>query len=76
MHKVKTDTAAALFVLKIQKLAHPYPIKFSKLNDIKPTSQSNRSKYRIYVQGPVLWNEFFIGSKKEIKHLSLLKNKV
>ena len=32
MHKVRNGTAPAVFVPKFQKLAHPYPTNFSKLN--------------------------------------------
>ena len=76
MHKVKTETAAAVFLPKIQKAAHPYTTNFSKLNYIKPTSQLSRSKYRTSVRSPALWNEFLTGSEKGIKNLSLLKSKV
>ena len=69
MHKVKTETAPAVFFPKFQKPAHQYPTNFSKLNYMK-TSQLSRSR------GPALWNEFLTGSEKEIKNLSLFKNKV
>ena len=55
MHKVKTETAPAIFLPKFQKPAHPYPTRFSKLNYIKPTFQLSRSKYRISVRGSALW---------------------
>ena len=67
---------SAAFLPKFQKLAHPYPTNFSKLNYIKPTSQLSRSKYRISVRGPTLWNEFLINSEIEIKNLSFFKSKV
>ena len=76
MHKIKTETAPAVFLPKFQKPAHPYPTNFSKLNYIKRTSQLSRSKYRISVIGLVLWNEFLTDSEKEIKNLSLFKSKV
>ena len=57
MHKVKTATAPAVFLPKFRKPAYPYPTNFSKLNYIKPPSQLRRSKYRISVRGPALWNE-------------------
>ena len=58
VHKVKTETAPTGFLPKFQKLAHPHPINFSKLNYIKLTSQLNRSKYRISVRVPAVCNEF------------------
>ena len=76
MHKVKTETAPAVFLPKFQKLAQPYPYNFSKLNYIKPTSQLSRSKYRISVRGPALWNELLTDSEKEIENLTLFKSKV
>ena len=32
MHKVKTETALAVFLPKFQKPAHPYSLNASKLN--------------------------------------------
>ena len=58
MHKVKTHTAPAVVLPKFQKPAYPYPTSFLKLNYIKPLSQLSKSKYRIFVRGPGLWNEF------------------
>ena len=56
MHKIKTETAPPVFLpnFKNQHIS----TNFSKLNYIKPTSQLSRSKYRISVRGPVIWNEF------------------
>ena len=76
MHKFKAETVPGVFLPKFQKQAHPYPTNFSKLNYIKPTSQLSRSKYRISVRGPDLWNEFLTDSEKEIENLSLFKSKV
>ena len=76
MHKVKIETVAVVFLPKFEKLAHPYPTNFSKLNYIKLTSQLSRSKYRISVRGPALWNEFLTDSEKEIENISLLKVKM
>ena len=78
MHKVKTETAPAVFLPKFQqqqkKTAHPYPTNFLKL--IYITSQLSRSKYRISVIGPTLWNKFLSESEKEIENHSLYKIKV
>ena len=43
MHKVKTETAPAVFLPKFQKPVHQYPANFWKLNYIKPASQLSRS---------------------------------
>ena len=51
MHKVKTEIVPAVFLPKFQK----------------PTSQLSRSKYRISVRGPALWNEFLTTNEKEIE---------
>ena len=76
MHKFKAETVPGVFLPTFQKPAHPYPTNFSKLNYIKPTCQLSRSKYRISVRGPDLWNEFLTDSEKEIENLSLFKSKV
>ena len=67
MHKVKTEIVPAVFLPKFQKPARQYPTNFSKLSYIKPTSQLSRSKYRISVRGPALWNEFLTTNEKEIE---------
>ena len=76
MHKVKNEAAPAVLLPKFQKPAHPYPTNFSKLNYLKLTSQLSRSKHRISVRSPALWNEFLTDSEKEIENLSLFKSKV
>ena len=76
MHKIRTETAPPVFLPKFQKPAHPYPTNFSNLNYIKPTSQLSRSKYRISIRGPALWNEFLTKNEKEIGNLLLFKSKV
>ena len=77
MHKVKTQTAPAAFPPKFKKPAHPYHTQLiSKLNYIKPTSQLSRSKYRIYVRGQALWDEFLTDVEKEMENLSLFKSKI
>ena len=54
MHKVRTKAAPAVILPNCQKLIHPYPTSFSKLNYIKPMSQLSRPKYRISVREPAL----------------------
>ena len=54
MYKTRNETAPAVFLPIFEKSAHPYPSNFSKLNYIKATSQSSRSKYRISVRSPAL----------------------
>ena len=53
-HKVKAETAPAVFLPKFHKPVHPYPTNSSKLNHIKPTSQLRRSTYGISLRGPAL----------------------
>ena len=76
MHKVRTETASAVFLPKIQKPAHPYPTNFWRLNYIKPMSQLSRSKYRISVRDPAFSNGFLTDSEKEIENLLPFKSKV
>ena len=76
MHKIRIETAPPVFLPKFQKPAHPYQTNFSNLNYIKPTSQLSRSKYRISIKGPALWNEFLTKNEKEIGNLLLFKSKI
>ena len=47
------------------------------LNYIEPTSQLSRSKYRISVRGPAIWNEFLTVFKRKVKFKLLsYENKV
>ena len=71
MHEIKSEPAPPVFLPKFQKRAHPYPTNFSKL----VFNQLSRSKYRIYVRGLALWNEFLTNSEKEIENLLLFKSK-
>ena len=78
MHKVKSETALAVFLPKIQRPSYPYPTNFSKLNFLKPTSQLSRSKNRISVRGTALWSECLTDSEKEIEskiQVTLMKTK-
>ena len=54
MHKVRTETAPAVFPPKFKNPAHPHPTNFSKLNYIKQKSQLCRSKYRISCNKSIL----------------------
>ena len=69
MHKVKTETIPAVFLLKFQKPTHSNPTNFLKLNCMKPTPQLSRSKDRISVIGPAFWNEFLTDSEKESENV-------
>ena len=63
-------------IFKISESAPAFPTNSSKLNYIIPKSKLSRSKYRIFVRGPALWNEFLTDSEKEIENLSLFKSKL
>ena len=77
MHKVKAESAPAVFLQKKKKkTAHKYLTNFSKMNYIKATYQLSRFKCRIFVRGPALWSGFLTDSEKEIENLSLFKSKV
>ena len=76
LHKVKAETAPAVFLPKFQNPTHPYPANFLKLNYIKPKSQLSRSKCRMSVRDPALWNEFLTNTEKEMKNLLFFENKV
>ena len=77
MHKVKTETAPAVFLPKFQqqqkKTAHPYPTNFLKL--IYITSQLSRSRYRISVIGQPFGMSFYQRVKRKWKIIHFLKLK-
>ena len=76
MHKIKTKTAPAIFLGKFNKVSHSYPTNFGLSNFTQPAVNLTRSKSRITVRGPKLWNDFLSKTEKELEQIILFKNKV
>ena len=56
MHRVENKTAPSIFLTKFCKPSHPYPTNFSAHNFLVPTLKLKKSRYRVSISGPLLWN--------------------
>ena len=57
MHRVENKTAPS----------HVYPTNFSTHNFLVPTFKLKKSKYRVSIRGPFLWNNIFTVAEKSKK---------
>ena len=64
MHRVKNKTAPSIFLTKFCKPSHVYPTYFSAHNFLVPTFKLKKSKYRVSVRGPLLWNNILTTAGK------------
>ena len=76
MHKINTKTAPYTFTQHFQRIVHKYPTKYSNSNYKKPKVKLAKTKFRISIRGPSIWNNFISKSEKEIKSLLLFKSRV
>ena len=56
MHQVNSSTVPTIFLNKFKKPTYNYPSNFARTNNSIPPFKSNKSKYRISIRGPTLWN--------------------
>ena len=56
MRQISTKTGPSVFLSKFKKPSYLYPTRFSNVSYIKSTYKLNKSKYRISIRGPYLWN--------------------
>ena len=64
MHRVENKTAPSIFLTKFCKPSHPYPTNFSAHNFLVPTLKLKKSKYRVSIRGPLLWNNILTAAEK------------
>ena len=64
MHRVENKTAPSIFLTKFCKPSHPYPTNFSAHNFLVPILKLKKSKYRVSVRGPSLWNKISTAAEK------------
>ena len=77
MHRVKTfSDMPSIFANKFTYPSHKYPIHFSKNKFALPKYLSHKSKYKISVRGPSLWNKVLSNTEKELQETSLFKAKL
>ena len=73
MHKIKTRAGPAAFRTTFKMLSHSYPVRFSSVNYSKPKTRLRKSRSRISIRGPSIWNNFIANTEKEFESSSLFK---
>ena len=67
MHCAKTcSDLPSVFANKFTYFSHRYPTSVSKNTFPLPKYLSHKSKYKISVRGPSLWNKFQSSTEKEL----------
>ena len=64
MHRVENKTTPSIFLTKFCKLSHPYPTNISAHNFLVPTLEMKKSRYRVSIRGPLLWNNVLTAAEK------------
>ena len=76
MQRVENKTACSIFLTKFDKLSHAYSTIFSAHSFLVPTLKLKRSKYRVSIRGPLLWNNVLIAAEKNQESQVSLENKL
>ena len=76
IHKIKTGTGPAVFHTIFKMPSHSYPTRFSSVNYSRPKTRLRKSRFRISIRGPAIWNNFVANTEKELESSSLFKSKV
>ena len=64
MHRVENKTTPPIFLTKFCKPSHPYPTNFSAHNFLVPTLKLKKSRYRVSIRDPLLWNNILTAAEK------------
>ena len=75
MHRVHTKTSP-VFTGRFQNIFHLYSTRSPILNFSKPKLKLTKTKYRISIRGPKIWNDFVEDCLKSIKKTSFFKVKM
>ena len=76
MHKIKTGTSPVAFHTTFKISYYSYPTRFSSINYSKPKTRLRKSRFRIFIRGPPIWNNFVANTEKELESASFFKPKV
>ena len=76
MHKIKTGTDPEAFHTTFKMSSHSYPTRLSSVNYSKLKTSLRKSRFRISVRGPAIWNNFVANTEKELESSFLFKSKV
>ena len=73
LHRVKNEKAPNIFLFKFLRPSHHYPTSFSQNNYIVPSLKLTKSKYRIAIRAPKLWNIILNIEEKFIEKPAIFK---
>ena len=76
MHQMKIGTGPAAFHTTFKMPSHSHPTRFSSVSYSKQETRISKSRFRISIRGPAIWNNFVANTEKELESSSLLKSKV
>ena len=73
LHRVKNRKVPNIFFSKFLRTSHHYPSSFSRNNFIVPSFKLTKSKYRITIRAPKLWNIILSMEEKRIEKPAIFK---
>ena len=73
LHRVKNGKPPNIFLSKFLRPLHHYPTSFSQNNYIVPSFKLTKSKYRITIRAPKLWNIILNIEEKLIEKPAIFK---
>ena len=75
MHKMKIGTGPAAFHTTFKMPSHSHPTRFSSVSYSKQETRVSKSRFRISIRGPAIWNNFVANTEKELESSPLFKSK-
>ena len=75
MHKIKNRTGLAAFHRTFKMPSYSYSTRFSSVYYSKLKTRPRKSRSRISIRGPTIWNSFVANTEKELESRSLLNQK-
>ena len=76
MHRGHTKTSPPVFSGSFPRISHLYFTRLSTLNFSKPKLKLTKTKYRISIRGPAIWNDFVEDCLKSIDKTPFFKVKI
>ena len=72
----KTWNRSYRFCATFKMSFHSYPTRFSSVNYSNTEVRLSKTRFRIPIRGPAIWNNFVDNTEKELESISLFKSKV
>ena len=73
MDRVHTKTSPPAFAGSFQRISRLHSTRLSALNFSKSKLKLTKTKYRISIRGPAIWNDFVEDCLKSIEKTSFFK---